>query len=399
MFNLNFKSLAGIVASLALVIYLFIAVGYNQAGMITVQESRNGKINVYTNNEFYSNLTLGTVTKYKQYITINYSAEESDASVNLKPINIRFNDGSSADASGVVRFVLPMDPVVMKQVHNAFRTQENLVASLLKPFTTECLKNSAQLMSSEMHYSSGRSIMSQNFQDQLENGVYSLQVDEKLIIDSLTKENKRIYLTEIIKDKSGQPLRKKSGLQVYKISTSDANISDVDYEPLIDEMLKKKIESTTRASVSKQNLMTAQQEAQTKEAEGKKKLVEIEYAEKQNQTKDVIQAETRVKLAEQDKLEQKIAYEAAQLEAAKKKTLADAEAYQKQKVMQADGALEMKLKYQAQMNQDMWDAFSKYNGPSLVPSTVMGGGSGGKEYNALEMMMNLQMMNQFSPKK
>lgn len=83
-------------------------------------------------------------------------------------------------------------------------------------------------------------------------------------------------------------------------------------------------------------------------------MVEIEYQQKQDQTKQVVEAQTKVKVAEQDKLQQKIAYEGARLLKAKKiKEMADANAYARQRIMQADGALEMKLNAQVEVQKGM----------------------------------------------
>ena len=140
--------------------------------------------------------------------------------------------------------------------------------------------------------------------------------------------------------------------------------------------MKKKIGASTRESVSKQNLVTAQQEAMTAEAEGRKRLVEIEYKEKQVQTQQLVQAETQVRLAEKDKEKQLIALEAAKLEAQKIKALAEAEAYAKQKVMEADGALDKKLEAYKDV-QEVWaNAFMNYKG-DLVPKFQTGGGTKG----------------------
>ena len=133
------------------------------------------------------------------------------------------------------------------------------------------------------------------------------------------------------------------------------------------------IDAATKSAISKQELMTAQQQTLTAKAKGEQALVEIEYQQKQEQTKQVVEAETRVKVAEQDRLQQKIAYEAAILEAKKIKELADAEAYSKSRIMQADGALEMKLKAQVEVQRVWADAFSKYTG-SVVPQFQTGGG-------------------------
>jgi len=174
----------------------------------------------------------------------------------------------------------------------------------------------------------------------------------------------------------GHKVRKESDLKRFGISIASATIENVDYESQVDEKLKKKIEASTRESVSKQNLVTAQQEAMTAEAEGRRRLVEIEYEEMQRQTQAVVQAETQVKLALKDKEKQLIAMEAAKLEGEKIKALAEAEAYSKQKIMAADGALEKKLQTYEEV-QRMWaTAFQNYQG-ALVPTFQTGNAGNG----------------------
>jgi hypothetical protein len=200
-----------------------------------------------------------------------------------------------------------------------------------------------------------------------------LVTDENIVYDSLAGEKKRIYQTEIQVDKkSGIPRRKLSSIKEYGITVADAAITDVDYEEKVDDKLIKIIDAVTKSSISKQELMTAQQQTLTAKAKGEQALVEIEYQQKQEQTKQVVEAETKVKVAEQDKLQQKIAYEGAILEAKKIKELADAQAYARSRIMQADGALEMKLNAQIEIQKVWADAFSKYTG-AIVPQIQTGG--------------------------
>lgn len=159
----------------------------------------------------------------------------------------------------------------------------------------------------------------------------------------MTGELTKVYENKIRKDENNLPVRNNNDLKDMGILVRTHNIINVDYENQVDAKLAKKIEASTRESVSKQNLITAQQEELTAAAEGRKRLVEIEYEKMQVQTTKVVEAETEVKLAQKDKEKQLIALEGARLEAQKIKAMADAEAYAKQKVMAADGALEKKL--------------------------------------------------------
>lgn len=315
-------------------------------------------------------------------ISVSHISKEFDGDYSLSDNTIeigiikdvRFNDATTAEVSGITQYILPVDATQMIAIHNAHKTPEAFVQRRLAPYTVECLKSSAQLMSSEMHYSGGRAQMTQDYMDQLKNGSYLLNVQETNIFDSTEMVRKRVYAVKIQRNKDGAQLRKFSSIKEYSVLVGDAQIIDVDYEKKVDEMLSKKITAATNASVSKQELMTAQQKALTAEAQGKQKLVEIEYKEKENQTKQVVQAQTKVELAKQDLAQQEIARQAAEKEAAKIKTLADAEAYAKQRVMAADGALDKKLATYERVQKSWADAFSKYAG-NIVPSYVSGGGS------------------------
>jgi hypothetical protein len=318
--------------------------------------------------------------------------ELNDGGIEIGKVPVRFGGGvpTVADVYGIVQYVLPVDPQEMINMHNAHRTPQSLVAKRLAPYTSECLASSAQLMSAEMHYSGGRATMAQNYLDQLKKGVYLLSTIEKNVYDSLERENKKVYENVFQFGKDGNKLRKFSSIDEYGITVADAQITTVDYEDKVDQMLAKKIESATKASVSKQDAITAQQQAISAKAEGEKTLIEIEYKQKQEQTKQVVAAETQVKLAEQDKQKQRIAAEAAELEARKIKTLADAEAYAKQRIMSADGALDKKLEAYKYVMAEGFKAIGSYQG-SWVPSVISGGGNSANTNAAFNMMEMLSI--------
>ncbi len=351
---------------------------WNDAGNRTVVERTTGEqIVQFAPGIFYA----GFFAKEKEWpnqISVTYqeaaaNLEIEDNGIEVGQIMIRFSDATTANVKGITQFILPSDEKEMVLIHNTHRTPQSLVVKRLAPYTKECLQSSAQLMSSEKHYGGGRAQMAQDFMDQLKDGVYLLKTEENIVYDSLEQEKKRVYQTEIQYDKKSMlPKRKLSSIKEYGITVADAAITDVDYEDKVDQKLVKIIDAATKSSISKQELMTAQQQTLTAKAKGEQALVEIEYEQKQEQTRQVVEAETKVKVAEQDKLQQKIAYEGAILEAKKIKELADAEAYAKSRIMQADGALEMKLKAQVEVQKVWADAFSKYTG-AIVPQFQTGG--------------------------
>lgn len=396
------KNLKLIIYSVALLVaaVIFYSVNpwsFNEGGYRTVVTQAGGKQFVQFNTGIYYAGFFSKETVWPNQISVSYqdsipNYNMIDGSIEIKKINIRFGvDGTSADVSGITQYLLPMDESDMIALHNAHKTPQSLVTKRLSPYTKECLQSAAQMMSSEMHYSGGRAQMAQEFIDQLKGGVYLLNTVKKIEYDSLTRENNRVYLTEKQLSKDGQIKRKTSSIKEYGVTVADAAITDVDYEAKVDQMLAKKIDAATKASVSKQELMTAQQQALTAKAQGERALVEIEYKQKQSQTSQVVAAETKVKLAEQDKMQQKIQAEAAELEARKIKILADADAYEKQRAIQANGALEQKLDAYVKVQLAWAKAFGEYSG-NITP-LMMGGGSGPVNgWNTQMDFMNLKAL-------
>ncbi|MBL7841702.1 MAG: hypothetical protein JNJ75_16275 [Cyclobacteriaceae bacterium] len=382
-FNSGMKSriILGVIVVVLFVLFLIVnPFSWNDAGNRTVVERTNGEqIVQFAPGIFYA----GFFAKEKEWpnqISVTYQTDAAeltleDNGIEVGKIMIRFSDATTADVKGITQFILPSDEKEMILIHNTHRTPQSLVIKRLAPYTKECLQSSAQLMSSEKHYGGGRAQMAQDFMDQLKEGVYLLKTEENIVYDSLEKEKKRIYQTEIQYDKkTSAPKRKLSSIKEYGITVADAAITDVDYEDKVDQKLTKIIDAATKSAISKQELMTAQQQTLTAKAKGEQALVEIEYQQKQEQTRQVVEAETKVKIAEQDRLQQKIAYEGSILEAKKIKELADAQAYARSKIMKADGALEMKLNAQIEVQKVWADAFSKYQG-AIVPQIQTGGGS------------------------
>jgi hypothetical protein len=382
----------GILGIITLIVLLFInPFSYNDAGERTVVEQFDGKQLVqYTPGVYYAGF-FAKERPWPNQISVSYQADAPDldlrdGTIEIGKQMIRFGgDATSANISGIVQYILPMDEREMIEMHNAHRTPQSLVQKRLAPYTKECLQSSAQLMSSEVHYSGGRAQMAQDFSDQLKNGVFLLKTVDKVIYDTLERENKRVYETNPLMDKNGNPKRKVSSIKEYGITVADAAVTDVDYEERVDNMLAKKIDASTKASVAKQELLTAQQQQLTAKAKGEQRLVEIEYQQKQEQTKQVVAAQTKVEVAKQDMEQQRIQAQAADLEARKIKTLADAEAYAKQRVMAADGALDKKLAAYQNVQKYWSEAFAKYQG-NMVPYYQSGGGNGNGGINFMELM-------------
>jgi hypothetical protein len=394
--NINPKFLViGALSLIAIVIFTFInPFAWNDSSERTVVQQASGTQFVqYKSGVYYAGFFART-TQWPNQISVSYqdtipNMDINDGTIEISKVIIRFGaDATSASVSGIVQYVLPSDEAEMIAMHNAHKTPQSLVTKRLAPYTKECLQSSAQMMSSEMHYSGGRSTMSQDYGDQLRNGVFILKTTDKVVYDSLENEKKKVYVTEIVTNKDGLPKRKNSSIKEYGITVADAAITDVDYESRVDVMLGKKIDAATAASIAKQQFITAQQQALTAKAVGEKQLVETEYKEKQIQTQQVVKAETTVKLAEQDKFKQKIAAEAAILEAQKTRTDADAQAYANAKLVSAGLSPLDRAEYEMKTKIGVAEAIGKLT----LPTTFMTGSNGGGNASMLESILGANLL-------
>lgn len=381
----------GVVAVIVIVAFMIVnPFSWNDATERTVVTQMSGKQFVqFQPGPFYSGFFSKEVV-WPNQISVQYKEDRPDLdlvdnTVEIGRVKIRFNDATSADASGIAQFILPMDEEKMIEMHNAHRSPEALVQRRLAPYTQECIQSSAQLLSSEAHYSGGRAQMTQDYLDQLQNGAFLLQINEINKYDSIEKSNRKIYQINIQKDKSGILKRKFSSIKEYGVNASDAQITDVDYETAVDSMLAKKIAAATKASVSKQELMTAQQQQLTAEAQGKKQLVDIEYAEKKKQMPNIILSQTNVETSKQYLIQQDIDLQSSVKESQKIKNYADANAYERAKAINADNGLQQKIDAYVKVQSKWAEAFSAYGG-NIVPLYQTGGSSGNGAVNFMELM-------------
>ncbi len=368
---------------------------YNDPTERTVVTTQSGSQKcVFEGGVYWSGFFAKEVT-WPNRISVAYKAAtpsekmDDEKTFDIGKVNIRFNDATTADLTGIVQYRLPSSEKEMLEMHNTHGTPEALVKRRLAPYTQECLQSSSQLMSSEMCYSGGRAQMVQDYLDQLKNGAFLLKVSTVNVWDSVEKANKKTYEVVIKTNKDGQTQRKFSSIKEYGITIDDAQITDVDYQAQVDNMLTKKIEAATAASVSRQQLMTAQQQALTAKAQGERKLVETEYAKKVDQTNQVVAAQTKVQLAEQYKLEQKMQAEAAVFEAQVVRTNADAEAYKASRLVSAglspwDKAdFEMKTKI----------GVAKELSAITLPVTYINGGNGGITNSLIDALLATKLID------
>ena len=162
-----------------------------------------------------------------------------------------------ASESGALRGLL--------KIHEEFGSQETLISNLLMRATTENVKASARMMSVEQHYSGGNGQLSQDFSDQLTNGIFVteqiISTGERDKTDDLSNLSKQQRVTiNIKKDSEGNALRNAPILGAYGITVVDASIIDIDYESKVNARLEAQKQAAADEALARQNLKKAEQQ-------------------------------------------------------------------------------------------------------------------------------------------
>lgn len=304
-------------------------------------------------------------------------------------INVRYRDGGKGGIDGIVRVSLPNDEETMLQIHRDFRDEEGIRNKLLRPEIKQALNLTAGMVTSEEAYATKRDNIQEWASDQIENGIYNTEV-----VDLENGDTKVI----IHKDESGQVIYNASPFTKYGIKVSGFQVTDWSFEPATEEQIQTKRRAEMAEITAKSEAQTAKQEAITVVEQGKKAVAEEEYRQKQKAQIEIQAAEREAAVAviEAEKVKQvnalaeeaaKIDVRTAKLEAKAKKERADAEAYAKEAIIMADGALDKKLAAYIQVQKEWAAAYAKRQ----VPQFVMGGeaGSGGNaDTSQFQAMLN-----------
>jgi len=226
-----------------------------------------------------------------------------------------FSEGDNAELEHTVKWDLPNKPDKMTDLHITYANFENLMSTTLLSYQKKIASFSTQRMSSEAHYSGGKSQLDEYFQDQLRNGQVLLNTQTKT--RKLEDGSEETYIDVTPKLNSDGSIRRSiSDIQTFDILSTYTSMDNVHYVEEIDIKLKQKIKYAADKANSKQELIAAQQEEATAIVKGNKLLAETTAREEALELEAVIQARKN-KLVAAEKL-QEDKYKAASTIALKK---------------------------------------------------------------------------------
>jgi regulator of protease activity HflC (stomatin/prohibitin superfamily) len=385
-YNKDFKPVSGFITKPLLILGLMLTVltqvfFYAHPGHYYVVQYPSGNQKAIVSSGVKPRL-FGQVIDMKQVLTLKFSEkEDGEYSGWAPPFKIRFNDAVEAAISTSIRIRLPSNPQSLLHLALEYRSLENLVNGSMMPTIREVLRNSARMISAQEYIMGKGGIFEQAVSDQMQNGIYELEIrsyrDTSRLgfqtADQRQVENNTVVRNEVLKilDKNGIPVRKSNDFIKYGIEVSQVVVDNVDPEQKFKDLLDQQRDAAGKANVARQEAQRAQYEKEKIIAQGESKKAETRVAKEVDQLNILVAAETEMKQAQTNIATNKFALEAAELAAKATKVTADAEAYQRERMMKADNALDKRLAATVKIN-EVWAGALK--GATLVPTTMIQSG-------------------------
>lgn len=368
-------------------------ISYNDAENRQVIQKADGEMDVRFKAGYYMSGMFAKVETWPNNFTIQISREanhtpDADLWVLSNPKDGTFSEGDNAELEHTVKWDLPSEKQKMIDLHTTYSNVDNLMSTTLLSYQKKIASFSTQRMSSEAHYSGGKSQLDDYFQDQLRNGQILLVTTTKTRhLDDGSAETYIEVRPKLNPDST--VIRTESDIQTFGILSTYTSMDNVHYTSEIDIKLKQKIKYAADKANSKQELIAAQQEEATAIVKGRKLIAETTATEEALEAEAVIRAR-KAKLVAAEKLEED-KFTAASTLALKK---AEAEG-DKLKVQAGLSPLE-----QARIDKETAIGIAEALSKRPVPSIVNNGGSGGSSlsdgYSYEQMLL---VMDKLSKKK
>ncbi|MCK5689173.1 hypothetical protein KAI87_07880, partial [Myxococcota bacterium] len=338
---------------------------------------------------------------YPEATTFFFTQDSETGESRDQSLPTRFNDGAKAQVSGSVRVIFPADCEGLTQLHRKFKSSRGVIAKLVLPAIRRSLFSSGPHMSAAESYAERRAEFADLVEDQLINGTIKVEKHAEKRLDPITGDEQEAWVIEKSKCETesltcvGGYVRMPSAFAEFGIRVTNFVIDAITYSPEV-------LQQIERQRKARMDIITQEAEARQAEARAAKAGSEAQALIAETRAHEEVAKTERVVKAEADKAE-------AILHAEKKKDVAvldlesaglekkanilrgEGEAAKRRLIMQADGALSLKLEAWLKAQEAYASALAKAQPGALVPSVVMGGGSGGGNSSAQQWMEVMMM--------
>ena len=345
---------------------------------------------------------FGNLTEYDKSNQLWFTnRNKKDGTVVDYSLPIRFSDGGTARIHGSLRYDLPGGEKLI-DLHQKYKSGEAIERELLIPVIQKSIQFSGPVMTSKESAAARRNDLLTIIEDQMVNGVYKTDI-ERIQVDDITSDGGKKWVDVLrpVQDKNapnGIARAEVSPIQSAGIKVHAIAVTDINYDDRVEDAIRKQYDLEMEVQTAKTAAITANQKVVTAEAEGRAKEKEAEWQARELAKKQIVEADRDKQIAE---TQAKQKFEVAKLdkqaaEAEREAQIARAEgeakamelvASARKKQMEADGALEAKLKAYENVNKAFADAISKVELPQVM--LVSGGKDGQGSSSPVNDLLNM----------
>lgn len=423
-----------VLAAVAGVILLPSTINYNDSGVSTRVQTPIIGYTWHMDEGFYFKLPfLSRERSYTQRGTVSVTDNEDiiEASVAVSsPRTLQFSDSYLMKVEYSFRYALPDNPEGLEEMHQAVKSEANLLGNTIIPFSLTLAADTAQQLEAGSFAQGGRNEYRTLMDDQAVNGMYVTKVQKVKIVaeNADTSSNKEVanatkeqeqFVRRVtyVMDEKGNRKRMPNPLASYGIQIQPNSVALIQADPVdkLVEYIANKQKNLALQIAQEEQQKLLREEAKTIQLEGAKNLIakqntlklenegsiltkekEVEEAGLQAEKERVeaekaatlalIDKERERKTAEANEAIQKANYAAAQYEAKAKLEVGLAEARVDQAKYAAidKGVLSLEV--------DKAKALALYNSNMKVTMPTYVGGSAEGGMNNIEAMSSLKVM-------
>lgn len=405
------------------------AVGYNDAGFCQHTRTIFGNETSTCETGWYF-AGWGTSTAWPHYITVAHTLDATGETAGTvfqgsiaEPYRVRLADNWTGDVTQTTRFGIPQDEAQFFEMARTFRTPERLINTTLKPAVTASLDSVSNMFTMEEYYSGGkRDQFKSEFKDAIEKGRAQVQqvslnqaggVIRSRVAPSdsdVAQDTSEIGDTEVrriimekVTDASGNDVRTPHDFTEIGVTVASAILENLDPDDKYEEQINDRKAAASRRVVAREQRLEQEEQRLLAIQQGETDIAKRQAAAKVEQIEKTTNAETEKQLAlivaERMKEEADIAkqtaainLERARIDAEAVTVAADAEAYAKQAILEADGALAQKLEAWVSAQRVWADAASKINVPATVIASGGDAGTAGNALGTVDQFMQMMMI-------
>ncbi len=325
---------------------------------------------------------FGTPTKYIKREQFWFSIKKDQGRKGDESIKIRFNDNSHASISGSVAWEMPTDANNLTALHVKYGSQHAIEQQLIRTVIEKSVYMTGPTMSSTESASERRNELLNLIEDQIQRGVYRTETVEEKKPDPITGVPKTFKIAKIVVDKGGVPQRvEASPLTDFGIKTFNLSINEVKYDEAVEKQIQQQQAALMQVQIAVARAKEAEQEAITVAKKGEAEAAAAKWKQEVIKAQMVTEAEQKLRVAELDK-------KAAEQTKMKDILAGEGEGAKRRLIMEADGALAIKLDAWVKVNERYAQAMEKYTG-AWVPQFQMGTPGGGTSSMGAQQLIDL----------